>query len=74
MQLDVRCFAGLADKAPPGGLLEVAEGLTALDVLHQLGLAPEDVKLIFINGRHANPDQGLHDHDRIAFVPAVGGG
>lgn len=74
MRLDVRCFAGLAAKAPPGGLLELPEGATALDALDRLDLVPEDVKLIFINGRHAEPDQLLRDQDRVAFVPAVGGG
>lgn len=42
--------------------------------MHILNIRPEDLKLIFVNGVHAEPDRILNDGDRVAFVPAVGGG
>lgn len=74
MRIEVLCFANLAQHAPEGGFMELPEGMLVGDVLRKLALAPEDVKLIFVNGKHSTLDRSVHDGDRIAFVPAVGGG
>lgn len=74
MRLEVRCFAGLAPQTPPGGLLDLPDGATVEAAIRQIGVTPADIKLIFVNGRHAEPDHPLADGDRLAFVPAVGGG
>lgn len=74
MRIEVHCFATLAPKAPKGNFLEVPQATRVEDVMHQLGLSPDDVKLIFVNGVHHQGQTVLHENDRVAFVPAVGGG
>ena len=74
MQIEVRCFATLSPHTPKGNRLDLPDGTTAGEAMHILGIRPEDLKLIFVNGVHAEPDRILNDGDRVAFVPAVGGG
>ena len=74
MQIEVRCFATLSPHTPKGNHLDLPDGTTAGEAMHILGIRPEDLKLIFVNGVHAEPDRVLNDGDRVAFVPAVGGG
>lgn len=74
MQIEVRCFATLSPHTPKGNRLDLPGGTTAGEAMHILGIRPEDLKLIFVNGVHAEPDRVLNDGDRVAFVPAVGGG
>lgn len=74
MHIEVRCFATLAVHAPPDKRLALPEGATAGEAMRVLNIRPEDLKLIFVNGVHAEPDRILNDGDRVAFVPAVGGG
>ena len=74
MRIEVRCFAGLTAAMPPDKRLDVPENATVALVMEQLGLRPDDVKLIFLNGVHAESGAELRENDRLAFVPAVGGG
>lgn len=74
MRLEIKCFASLACHAPQGGFLVVPEGSTVGEVIHTLSVVPEEVKIIFINGVHAESASLLHDGDRLGLVPAVGGG
>jgi molybdopterin converting factor small subunit len=74
MILEVRCFAVLAQHAPPGNRIETPYETSADRLMQILGINPEDVKLIFINGIHKDSGTILNDNDRIAFIPAVGGG
>ena len=74
MQIEVRCFATLSPHTPKGNRLDLPDGTTAEEAMHILNIRPEDLKLIFVNGVHAEPDRILNDGDRVAVVPAVGGG
>lgn len=75
MELEIKCFATLMDYAPADGLLRnVDEGIDVAGVMLLLGLPPEDVKIIFVNGVHAEPEAALKSGDRVGFFPAVGGG
>lgn len=74
MALTVKCYATLAAHTPAGGLFELAPGLTVAGLLAALGLAPDEVKVAFVNGLHAGLDQELKDGDRVGLFPAVGGG
>ena len=40
----------------------------------RLGIPPEELKLVFLNGLHAGLDAALKDGDRVGLFPAVGGG
>lgn len=75
MRLEVRCFAGLRPQNLPDKFLELPhQSLTAGQLLEYLALAPKDVKIIFVNGLQKDASAQLQTGDRIAFVPAVGGG
>jgi len=54
--------------------MEIQPGSTARDVIHKLKIPEKDVKIIFVNGQNADPETVLHDHDRVGFFPAIGGG
>ncbi len=74
MRVNVKCFATLAEKSPPGGVCQVSEGADAARLMQILGVPAAEVKLIFINRVAAEPDSPLRDGDRVGLFPAVGGG
>ena len=75
MDLEIKCFATLAEFSPPEGKLRhVPEGATVARVMEMLHVPPDDVRIIFINGVHAAPEAQLRDGDRLGLFPAVGGG
>ncbi len=48
--------------------------MTVKDVIHTLKIPCEEVKVVFVNGKHASLQTKLKDGDRIGIFPAVGGG
>jgi len=75
MKLTVKCFATLAKYTPQGAeSYEAPGGMTAGELIVQLGMELGDVKILFVNGTHANPDRVLADGDRVGLFPAIGGG
>ena len=79
MKIEVRVFATLRKYLPELGIgeakiIEFDEGITFEELLHQLGLPPDEVKIIMRNGLQTDMDKIIEDGDRIAYVPAVGGG
>lgn len=74
MAISVRCFATLAPHAPPGEAVAFRDGLTVGALLDELGIAREDARTVFVNGRWARPDTVLADGDRVGIFPAVAGG
>ncbi|WP_457553947.1 MoaD/ThiS family protein [Desulfobacula sp.] len=41
----------------------------AKDLIRQVQLDPEDVEVVFINGKVASFDRIIQDNDRVALVP-----
>ena len=74
MLISVKCYATLRGYQPKGGDLEMDEGLSVKSLLQSLGLPLEEVKVVFVNGRHASLEQELRHGDKVAAFPAVGGG
>lgn len=74
MRIEIKCFASLAVHTPREREMTVPDGAVVRDVMRTLGIAPEEVKIIFINGVHAEPDVPLKENDRLGLIPAVGGG
>lgn len=75
MKISVKCFATLAKHDPEHpDAFEVPEDATVGGVMEMLGLAEEDVKIMFVNGKHENPQTALAEGDRVGLFPAVGGG
>jgi molybdopterin synthase sulfur carrier subunit len=80
MRIQVRLYASLQRFMPAerdsSSLhdVEVDEGVTVGEVLHALHVPAETVKLIFLNGIHAQTYQTLKEGDRLGVFPPVAGG
>jgi sulfur-carrier protein len=79
MPLQVMLFATLRRFVPgydpyQGLTLDIPPGAPLSQIIQHLGLPPEDVTLILVNGVHRQPDFQLLGDERVAFFPPVGGG
>jgi len=75
MQITIKCFATLSRFSPPDAeTFPIAEGETVASVVARLGIPPDDLKLVFVNGVHAALNTPLAQGDRLGLFPAVGGG
>jgi molybdopterin synthase catalytic subunit/molybdopterin converting factor small subunit len=76
MQVTVRLFAGLRERAGTGErTLELSEGATVADVWPGLGLGDEPAGLLYaLNREYASSDQSLSEGDEVAVIPPVSGG
>ncbi|PKQ20611.1 MAG: molybdopterin synthase sulfur carrier subunit [Actinobacteria bacterium HGW-Actinobacteria-6] len=79
MVVDVALFASLASFQPDGlpgrhsRPIEFPDGFLISQVIEMLAL-PDEPRVIFVNGRHAEERSALRDGDRLAIFPPVGGG
>jgi molybdopterin converting factor small subunit len=77
MKVHVKCFATLADadscdyRDRKG--YDLHDGATVLSLIEQLKMAPNMIKLIFVNGEQQPPGYVLKDGDQVGLAPAVGG-
>jgi sulfur carrier protein ThiS len=79
MRVCVRLYATLRaylPKATSGAktALEVPEGATLGDLLAQLGLPQNEVKVTFVNGRARPLNWVLQPEDEVGVFPPIGGG
>jgi molybdopterin synthase sulfur carrier subunit len=80
MKIEVKLYASLRRYTPESKegavsqIMEVEEEITIGRLLERLKVPVEVVKLIFLNGVHARPDQVLHEGDRLGVFPPVAGG
>ena len=79
MKVELNLYASLKRYMPDGThtrpfFMEEREGTTVRDILRQLKLPGDLVKIIFLNGLHAGEDAILKDGDRIGIFPPVAGG
>ncbi|MEW6274583.1 MAG: MoaD/ThiS family protein [Bacillota bacterium] len=79
LEVEVRLFSGLEKFFPAAGLgkaclVQVPEGATGSDLIRQLNIPADQVFTMFVNGRHAAPEQVLQPGDRVALFPPIGGG
>lgn len=79
MKIEINLFASLSRYAPEGSsrkrfLMEITEGTKIRDLLAQLEVPKDAVKILFINGVHANGDTIVKDGDRLGIFPPVAGG
>lgn len=79
IRVEVRLYASL-EKVRPGlkagepFSVELEATTTIRQLVETLGIAPESVQLIFVNGVARKFDHVLSDSDRIALFPPIGGG
>ena len=76
MQVSIRLFAGLRERAGTGAReLELREGATVADVWTALDLGDEPPGLLYaVNRRYAATDAKLGEGDEVAVIPPVSGG
>ena len=77
-KIQLNLYASLSrfmpEEARSGDGLVLDVGTTVRAVLVRFGVPLETVKMIFINGRHAEMDTVLEDGDRLGVFPPVAGG
>ena len=54
--------------------VDLPDGATVEQLIEQLGLPTDEVKLIFVNNKVRKPVTRLADGDGIGLFPPVGGG
>lgn len=82
MNIHLHLFASLTTKClglikdPDKDFFEISckEGANIENLIDQIKLPKKEVKIIFINGKHASFSSELRDGDRVGIFPAIGGG
>ena len=74
MKVTVKLFASLRKDRFAVDDGDYQEGTTVGHILASLHIPEADAAIIFINGRHGEPDSPLKDGDLLAIFPPVGGG
>ena len=80
MKIDLKLFAsfarfmpGKADGGSPS-VTEIRDGITVRELLEDLKIPADEVKIVFLNGIHAKGDEILQEGDRLGVFPPVAGG
>lgn len=79
MKIEVNLYATLKRYMENGtgikpAAMDFEDGICVKDVIQKLKVPVDSVKLIFINGVHAERNTILKDGDRLGLFPPVGGG
>ncbi|MFV1968268.1 MAG: MoaD/ThiS family protein [Pirellulaceae bacterium] len=75
-QVKVNVYATLRSYVggAPSVETDIQPGQTVRQLLEQLNIPPDQTRILFVNHRAATLDQPLHDGERVALFPAIGGG
>jgi molybdopterin synthase sulfur carrier subunit len=80
MKIELNLYASLRGYLPQANQgkakepTEVRAGTTIRELLAQLRVPADAVKIIFLNGVHAKGDETLKEGDRVGVFPPVAGG
>ena len=74
MEIEVSLFETLKRHSPAGGRVRLPADATVSDLLSTLGILIDDVGVLMVNREDGRFDQQLHDGDRVAVIPPLGGG
>lgn len=79
LNIELHLYATLAKYLPEQGtgkrvVVTADENTRVKDLLERFGVPEKSVKLIFVNGVHAQFERLLAEGDRVGVFPAVGGG
>lgn len=73
--INIQLFASLSNFTPVSAeKYPIAPGTTVGMLLDQLGVAENEAKLIFIDGKKGDLTSTLHGGERVGIFPPVGGG
>ena len=75
-QVTVKLYATLRRFVDGKPIVEapIAPGDTVGRLLEKLGVPADEIRILFVNNRHATSDRPLADGDRVGVFPAIGGG
>lgn len=78
MQVEVALFASLSGMHTEAGegharSYDLEPGTTIADVISKLDL-PDQPRIVFVGGRHADENRQLLEGERLAIFPPVAGG
>lgn len=75
-QVQVNLYATLRKYVDGAASLEVeiTPGQTIEKLLHDLGVPPQQTRIIFVNSRSADLSATLNGDEQIGIFPAIGGG
>lgn len=73
MEVNVKLFAYLREGRFCEKKTNMEDSSCVIDVIEKCDLPVEQIRLCFVNGRHAKSDCILHDGDCVSFFPHVGG-
>ncbi len=75
MHINIQLFATLSSFTPVSAeKYPIEPGTTVGLLLEQLGVAANEVKLIFIDGKKGDLTSTLQGGERVGIFPPVGGG
>lgn len=74
MHIKINLFATLRKDRFETALREYTAGSTVLDVLNDLSIPENEAAIVFVNGRHADPEHVMLDGDTLSIFPPIGGG
>ncbi len=74
MKVRVKLFATLREGRFEEEVRECDQTTTVGQVLEDLKIPETEVKIIFVNNRHAQIDRELRDGDVVGLFPPIGGG
>ena len=75
MHINIQLFASLSNFTPVSAEKHpIAPGTTVGMLLEHLGVAENEVKLIFVDGKKGDLTSTLQGGERVGIFPTVGGG
>ncbi len=74
MRVTIKLHATLRDGRFETQARDLPHGSSLAYLIADLGIGPEQALLRFVNGRHAELSDELHDGDTVALFPPIGGG
>ena len=74
MIITIKLFATLRDGRFDEAEMLFTEGASVRDALETLALGSDEAAIIFVNGRHADPETILSPGDILSIFPPIGGG
>ncbi len=75
VHITLKLFATLSRFTPASpDKYPIKPGANIRDLIKQLGVSEDDIKLIFIDGKKGDLSSSLHGGERVGIFPPVGGG
>ena len=74
MVVEIELFGQLLPGKPRKQTMEITKPETARDLAMTLGLNPEDIGLVTINGVQSDLNDLVHSGSRLCFFPYITGG